>query len=205
MNPSDVYLVDENEEQRRACGLALSGLFAETGIEIKQLAPLQLPSDYTPLLASGSVLAFVLDQKMEDGGVAYSGTELSTYLRGISPKLPIFILSNHTEDRALFAEGESDVEYIISKSVLWDTSSPDATIFKARFLRRLNAFVDVLSARAQRHHELLVKSLKEKLTLDEDRELGLLDTERVLPHHAAEIGDVKKLEAALAELRKRIT
>lgn len=204
MNPDTVYLVDENDEQRRAFALTLSELFEDTGLTLKPIAPLPTPEDYAPLLASGTVAALILDQKLEDGGVAYSGTELSSYLRGIVPKLPIFILSNYTDNRALFEQGEADVEYIIPKKAITDPTSREAQIFKSRFLRRLNVFVDVLGERAKRYHELLVKSLREELTPDEGKELGLLDIERILPHQAEEIGDVRRLEAAIAELRQRI-
>lgn len=204
MNPKIVYLVDENEEQRRAFTLTLSELFEGCGFAIEPLAPLPKPEDYVPLLASGSVAALILDQKMEDGGVAYSGTQLSAYLRGIAPKLPIFILSNYTDDRALFEQGEGDVEYIVSKKVITDPTSRDAQIFKARFLRRLNGFVDILDERARRYHDLLVKSLRDKLTPEEEKEIGLLETERIIPQQAKEISDNKTLEAAIAQLRERI-
>lgn len=205
MNPDTVYLVDENEEQRRAFVLTLSELFEGCGLTIKPLAPLPRPEDYAPLLATGSVAALILDQKMEDGGVAYSGTVLSSFLRGIVPKLPIIILSNYTDDRALFENGEGAVEYIVPKKIITDPTTRDAQIFKERFLRRLSAFVDLLNGRAKRYHELLVKSLREKLTPEEAAEMGLLETDRALPQQAKEIGDVMALEAAIDELRKRIT
>jgi hypothetical protein len=204
MSPITVYLVDENEEQRRAYALALGELFEGSGIIIKPIAPLQSPSDYAPLLAVGDVAALILDQKMEDGGVTYSGTELSAYLRSIAPKLPIFILSNYTDNRSLFEQGEGDVEDIVSKQVIAEPTTRDAQIFRARFLRRLNVFADMLGERAQRHHDLLVKSLADKLTIEEEKELGLLETERILPYQATEIGDIKALEAAITDLRKRI-
>lgn len=158
MNPKTVYLVDENEEQRRAFTLTLNELFEGTGVVIQAMVPLPAQSDYATVLADGAAAALILDQKLEDGGVPYSGTELSAYLRGIVPKLPIFILSNFTDDPALFEEGEGDVEYIVPKKVIADPTCREAQIFKARFLRRLNVFADVLNERAQRYHELLVQA-----------------------------------------------
>ena len=204
MKPNTVYLVDENGEQRRAFALTLGELFEDCGLIVEPMAPLPNPNDYAPLLASGTVAALILDQRLEDGGVAYSGTQLSAYLRGIVPKLPIFILSNYTDDRSLFEQGEGDVEYIVPKKIIADPTSRDAQIFKSRFLRRLNVFVDVLDERAKRYHDLLVKSLREKLTPEEEEEMGLLDDERILPQQAMELADVKALDAALAELRERM-
>lgn len=204
MKPDTVYLVDENAEQRRAFTLTLNELFEGNGIVIRSMAPLPNPEDYAALLAGGTVAALILDQKMEDGGVAYSGTQLSARLRSIAPKLPIFILSNYTENRSLFEDGEGDVESIISKKDITDPTTHDAQIFKARFLRRLSGFVDLLDERAKRYHDLLVKSLRETLTPEEEKEIGVLETERIIPQQAAEIGDIKALQVAIAELRKRI-
>ncbi len=204
MNPDTVYLVDENEEQRRTYTRTLNELFRDDGLVIKALAPFPTPADYAKLVADGNIAALILDQKMEDGGVAYSGTQLSAHLRGIAPKLPIFILSNYTDYRDLFEDGEGDVESIVAKKDLTDPTTHAAQVFKARFLRRLSGFADLLDERAKRYHDLLVKSLREKLTPEEEKEIGLLEDERIVPQQAAEIGDIKALEAAIAELRKRM-
>lgn len=204
MTMHTMLLVDENEQQRHAYTLVLTELFEGTGVVVKPLAPLREPADYNPLFAEGQVSALILDQKMEDGGVGYTGTDLSSYLRGIVPKLPIFILSNFTEEKELFEQGESDVEYIVDKRHLNDPTTREAQIFKARVLRRLNVFSDVLTERAQRHHDLLVKSLTDRLSADEEKELGLLDTERAVPQQATEVVDIKALDQAIADIRKRL-
>jgi CheY-like chemotaxis protein len=199
-----VYLVDENDEQRRTYARILKELFEGSGLIITDLIPFPTVNEYTALLKSGRVAALILDQKLEDGGIPYSGTQLSSHLRGITPKLPIFILSNYTNEPELFVGGEWSVEDIVPKSIVLDPTSEGAKIFKARFLRRLGVYGDVLDDRAQRYHDLLVKSLKETLTAEEQNELGLLETERVLPQHATELEDVKALENAIAELRRRL-
>lgn len=204
MSTHTMLLVDENAEQRRAYTLILTELFEGTGVVIRAIAPLAKPADYNPIVADGGIAALILDQKMEDGGVGYTGTELSSFLRGVVPKLPIFILSNFTEEKALFEQGEGDVEYIVDKKVLTDPTTRDAQIFKARVLRRLNVFADVLTERAQRYHDLLVKSLTSRLSADEEKELGLLDAERAVPQQATEIVDIKALDQAIADIRKRL-
>lgn len=204
MSTITVCFVDENDVQRRAFANALAGLFADSGISIKEMAPLPKVEDYAALLADGSVMGLILDQKMEDGGVGYSGTQLSAHLRGFMPKLPIVILSNYTDDPALFEQDADAVEYLISKKTIVDPTARDAQIFKARFLRRLSGYADLIGARAQRFHDLLVKSLKESLNAEEAAEMGLLESERLLPQQAKEIGDVKALQDAITELKKRL-
>lgn len=204
MNPITICFVDENDEQRRAYARVLAELFADSGVAIKAIAPLPKVEDYAALLADGSVMGLILDQKMEDGGVGYSGTQLSAHVRGFMPKLPIVILSNYTDDTALFEQDADAVEYLISKKTIADPTTRDAQIFKARFLRRLGGFADLIGTRAQRYHDLLVKSLKETLSAEETTEMGLLESERLLPQQAKEIGDVKALQDAIAELKKRL-
>ncbi|MDB6093348.1 MAG: hypothetical protein JWM32_910 [Verrucomicrobia bacterium] len=204
MTTHTMLLVDENEQQRHAYGLVLNELFHGTGVVVKPIVPLPQPVDYNVLVAGENVSALILDQKMEDGSVGYTGTQLSTFVRGVVPKLPIFILSNYTEEKELFEAGESDVEYIIDKKHLNDPTSREAQIFKARVLRRLNVFADVLAERAQRYHDLLVRSLTARLSADEEKELGLLDVERAVPQQAAEIVDIKTLDTAIADIRKRL-
>ncbi len=201
MSPKTAYLVDENEEQRRAFTLTLNELFEDTGVVIQAIVPLAVPADYAPLLAEGSVAALILDQKLEDGGVSYSGTELSAYLRGIVPKLPIVILSNYTDDPALFEKGEGEVEYIISKKVIADPTCRDAQIFKARFLRRLDVFADVLDERARRYHVLLVQSLNKPLNAEELAEMNALEGERLSAVAAAERERQQQLDADITRLK----
>jgi len=201
MNPKTVYLVDENEEQRRAFTLTLNELFEGTGVEIQPMMPLPTPADYAQVLAEGAVAALILDQKLEDGGVPYSGTELSAYLRGIVPKLPIVILSNYTDDPALFETGEGDVEYIVPKKVIADPTCREAQIFKSRFLRRLNVFADVLDERAQRYHELLVQSLNKSLDAAEQKEMNALEGERLSAVAAAEAQRQQQLDADIERLK----
>ena len=204
MNPNTILLVDDNAEQRRTYVRTLKELLDGCGYTVKPLEPLPSETEYAEILADGEVAALILDQKMEDGGVPYSGIKLSAYLRSIAPKLPIVILSNYTENSDLFVEGEGSVEYIISKGIIGDPTGRDAQVFKERFLRRLSGFSDLLSDRAQRYHEFLVKSLKDELTPEEKGELGLLEEDRVLPQQVCEIQDINALEMAITELKKRI-
>lgn len=201
MSLKTVYLIDENEEQRRAYTLTLSELFEDAGVVIEAIVPLPTPADYASLLAGGGVSALILDQKLEDGGVSYSGTELSAFIRGIAPKLPIVILSNYTDEPALFEQGEGDVEYIIPKKVVADPTCRNAQIFKARFLRHLNVFTDVLNERAQRYHDLLVRSLNVSLSPEEQAEISALEGDRLSAVAAAERERQQKLDADIERLK----
>lgn len=205
MRKQKVYFVDENEKERRACLDVLVELLANDQLVVEAIPPAPDFASYTKLVASADTGAFILDQRLGSSGlVSYSGIELASYLRGISSKLPIYILTNYAGEEGEFANQEASVEHIESKRILKNPGGPDAQKFKARFLRHLEVFGDVLDKRESRFHELLVKSLKEKLSADEEKELGLLENERVLPMQAEELHDSKALQQAIEELKAKL-
>src|SRR5687767_923459 len=85
-------------------------------------------------------------------------------IKAIVPKLPIYILTAFANEEGEFEGSEFNVEAILDKSEIEDPTSETAKIIKARFLRRLAVFEDVLSIREKRFHQLLIKSLKESLS-----------------------------------------
>lgn len=205
MKPIIICLVDDKEPARMANSRALKKFLGAAEIQVEPIKPFQTFGEYDVLLANPDVWAFFIDQKMSGGGlVNYNGTELAEYLRGHNRKLPIYILTGFANEKAQFAGSEYRVEDILDKDDIEDPTSGKGKILQARILRRLPVFNDVLNEREQRFHDLLVKSLHEKLTSEEEKEIGLLETERVIPQQAKEIGDIKTLEAAIAQLRKRI-
>ena len=97
------------------------------------------------------------------------------------------------------------VEDVVEKSaVLRDPQAADAQTFKTRLLRHMNVFGEIRDEREKRFHDLLVKSLKERLTAEEEGELGVLETDRMLPMQAEEFQNVAALEKALDEVRARV-
>lgn len=204
MSNNNIIFVDDDSSERKGCGDVLTEIFNGTGLSVTPLEPLaELPS-YAELAARESTAAFILDQRLGTSGKAsYTGIELAQFLRSVSPKIPIVILTNFSSDD--FGAGTCSVECVVQKArVLQNPTSPEAVEFRERLLRHINVFTDIAGERAKRYHELLVRSLREKLTAEEEKELGLLETERLLPQQAEEIGDVQALEKAVAELKQRL-
>jgi DNA-binding LytR/AlgR family response regulator len=202
MKPTTLYFVDEKEEARWANAHALKKLLDTPEIEVIGLPPYQTFTEYDSLLANPSVRGFFIDQRMRGGGVNYNGIELAEYLRGHHRKLPIYILTGHPTDD--FTGTAYRVEDIVDKEDIEDRDSDKAKTIRARILRRLAVFEDVLNEREQRFHDLLVKSLKESLTPEEEKELGLLEVERILPVQAEELTDSKLLQKAIEELKGKL-
>jgi DNA-binding LytR/AlgR family response regulator len=202
MNPVKLYFVDEKDEARWANTHALKCLLDTTNIEVIGLAPFQEFAQYDSLLADPLVRGFFIDQRMRGGGVNYNGIELAEYLRGHHPKLPVYILTGHPTDD--FTSTAYRVEDIVDKEDIEDRESEKAQMLRARILRRLAIFEDVLNEREKRFHDLLVKSLREALTPDEEKELGLLEDERVLQVHAQELSDSKSLIRTIEELKAKL-
>ncbi len=199
-----IYFIDEDEVERRSSVDVLREIFASETLAVEAQAPLALIDDYAALVADPDTAALIVDQRLDTNGmVSYSGIQLAAFLRTIASKLPIVILTNYPTDD--FGGLDWAVECIFEKTaMLRDPQARVTQEWKARLIRQIDVFGDVRGAREQRFHDLLVKSLREKLSTAEEAELGLLETERILPVQAQEIRDISVLEEAIAELRKRI-
>jgi hypothetical protein len=199
-----VVFIDDDEFERRSCTDVLKEIFYGTTIRIEPLAPLPTLADYSVLIAKNAMSALILDERLNTaGGVAYTGAELATHLRAIGSKLPIVILTNFPDDD--FTNQEWAVECIFQKKkVLNDPVSPAAQLFKARFSRQIEIAGAVLAEGEQRFHDLLVKSMKAPLTAEEEKELGILEDERLVPMQAQELPDAKALEKAIEELKTKL-
>ncbi|HEY3856708.1 MAG TPA: hypothetical protein VGO67_20165 [Verrucomicrobiae bacterium] len=160
-------------------------------------------ADYNPLVANPTTAAFILDQRMKGGGlVTYNGTDLAGYLRGIDGKMPIYILTGHTDQPQDFVGFQHLVEYIIDKEHIENAQSDEAKIVKARLLRHLEVFNDVRNAQEQRFHDLLVKSLRGPLTAKEQIEMDQIEGETTAPIQAAERKKEQELGETVEQLRR---
>lgn len=196
-----LYFVDDKEAARLANGPLLQRLLDSPDIKVEAIAPFPQFGQFDELLKNPNLGGFFIDQKMRGGSsVNYNGIELAGHLRSRHPKLPIYILTGYPPDDELTC-GQYRVEDIVNKEDIEERTSDKAQVLKARILRRLAVFGDVLDAREQRFHDLLVRSMNEPLTAAEEKEMGLLEMERLAPQHAAELRDAKALEQAIAELK----
>jgi len=142
---------------------------------------------------------------MKQGGlVNYNGTELAEHLRGIDAKMPIYILTGYADQTDDFRGAEFQVEDIIPKDQIEDPATEKAQIIKARLLRHLDVFNDVRNAQEQRFHDLLIKSLREPLTPDEQREMDQIEGETTAPILAAERTKERELKDQVEKLQKLI-
>lgn len=203
MKRNVTYIVDENPTARRANAQALRRLLDNPGITVVEVDPLPSFSDYNAILADQSTAAFILDQKMKQAGiVSYNGTDLAAHLRSIDPKMPIYILTGYADEAEVFEGSEHLVEFIIDKGDIQDEQSKSAKIIKARMRRHLEVFNDVLDDREQRFHDLLVKSLSEPLTIEEQIEMDQIEGETTAPVQAAERKTAQELGEAVDQLRR---
>lgn len=198
-----IYFVDEDPSARRANVRALTTLLDNPEVKIIAQEPLRTFADYDPLMAHPATAAFILDQRMKGSGiVTYNGTDLAKHLRGIDGKMPIYILTSYSDDKQDFAGSEYLVEYILSKEDINVSTSREAKIVKARLLRHLDVFNDVRAEQEQRFHDLLLKSLHEPLTPEEQHDMDQIEGETTAPILAAERRKESELCVKVDELRK---
>lgn len=198
-----IYFVDEDPAARRANARALTTLLENQEILVTEQEPLEALAGYARLLADPETAAFVLDQRMKGSGhVPYNGTDLARYLRGIDGKMPIYILTGHADDVEDFRGSKHLVEYIIGKDEIDDASSETAQIVKARMLRHLEVFNDVRDAQEQRFHDLLVKSLQQTLTQEEQEEMDRIQGDTTASILASERIKERELSEQVNQLQR---
>lgn len=199
-----VWLIDENSDQLATCTNLLHRLMPE--LRIQPLQAKVRKEDYVQiLLMDPETACIIIDQKLKETGVAtYLGIELARYLRSIDTKLPIYILTNYTEEEEQFEEGAWSVEEIIGKSEIANLDSNESRNLKARMLRRINIYNDMLADRELRFQQLLRKSLRAELSHDEMRELEELQSVRGAVIAASEVELLAKAEAKLREYKEKL-
>lgn len=199
-----LYFIDDNARDGRANAGALQRLLDAEDIEVRHVQPYPRMSEYHQLLADPNVKAFFIDQRMKSGSdVNYNGTDLATFLRGHYAKFPIYILTAFKKETAEFEEHQHSVEDIIGKNEI-ESSAPNSKAVRARVLRRIAVYADVLDETEQRFHDLLVKSLTESLTDEELEELDMLETERKILTRGADLTHERKLEQAIEILNREL-
>jgi hypothetical protein len=172
-----VWFVDENENQSRTYTRQLRRILP-TSVKVERLfPPYPEKKDYVSLVNNPETVCLILDQRLRDSNIAtYTGIELAQYIRAINSKLPIYILTNYEDIRDEFTSGEWSVENVIPKDIFNNDS--ELSIFKARLIRRLDVYEDLLDARSQRFHHLLRQRVNNELTEEEEAEFNELQLDR---------------------------
>ena len=197
-----VFFIDDDELERRSCVDVLREVFAGTNIQIEPMAPLPTLAHYSALIVENAAAALILDEHLNTaGGVSYTGVELAAHLRAIGGNLPIVILTNYPDDD--FAQQGWAVENIVAKrSVINNPTSQEALAFKARLSRQIEIAGSVLAEREKRYHDLLVKSTRNDLNVEETAELKALEAERIAPVAAAEREKQQKMDTEIENLKR---
>ena len=202
MKRNVIYFVDEDPAARLANARELIALIDNAEIKVVAQEPYKKFSDYDAILTDPTTAAFILDQRMKGSGkVSYNGTDLAAYLRRFETKMPIYILTGHADAVEDFEGCKHLVEYILEKEDIERVDSAEAKVIKARLLRHLEVFNDVRDEPEQRFHELLVKSLQETLSLEEQAEMKKVEGETTAPILLAEHARERSLAASIEELR----
>lgn len=201
MKRNIIYFIDEDQAARRANTRELVSLIGDVEIEIIAQEPYKKFSDYDAILCNPTTAAFILDQRMKGSGkVNYNGTDLAEYLRRFDTKMPIYILTGHADAVEDFKGSEHLVEYILEKSDIEDVESDKARIIKARLLRHLAVFNNLRDSQDQRFQELLVKSLRENLSAEEEVEMAAIEGETTAPILLSEHARERSLAASIEKL-----
>lgn len=161
-----VWLVEDDKEQADQYGRLLE-IASDNQFIVNYVAVKPRITDYAELLADGRTRAVIIDQRLSElSGVPYEGIEVAEFLRTLKPELPIFILTQHSNDDLLL-EKEGSVEFVIGK----DEFIKRDTAYAARILRNIGHYEAALSEKQTRLKELIDRKLSGELTAAEEAEL----------------------------------
>jgi hypothetical protein len=203
MGQKTIWLIDENEREIKTSYRALTKMLPES-IKVETIfPPYKSMVDYHDLLLNPDTVSIIIDQRLKETGFAnYTGIELANYLRSIDTKLPIYILTNFSEDFEKYTGRGGSVEDVLDKG---DFRYENLKIeIAARIVRRIDVFDDILGEREKRFNELLAKSLDQELRDEEAIELKKLQEARVSAILADEMGHVEELTQALEKYKNFI-
>ena len=201
MDKRIIWLIDENENELKTYCRDLKNLMPDS-VQIEAMIPLPRKEDYlSAVLENTSTATVIIDQRLKDTGIAdYLGIELARFLRSVNHKLPIYILTNYPKDEEEFVGSKWSVEDIIDKS---DFGHNEKLIpLKAKILRRIDVYDDILEDRERRFNDLLRKSLKEELTPEEHKEFSELEFHRSSATLAGELQQLQELEEIVEKHKK---
>lgn len=196
-----IYIDDDNEAQATYKD-PLQDLFG-IDFELLDLEPkFELSDMLTTLQSYNNVVAYILDEKLNVlGKTNYLGQELAKAIRDLNPKVPIYIFTAF-KDEFDSTYGPAEIEYVIAKDELSNDEMQRSLSSKIR--RHHNVFSDVLSVRAKRLDELLIKFLDESISQEETQELNQLNLLRAKSIELEESSIVPTLKEKVEETSQRL-
>ena len=195
-----IWLIDEKERELKTHYNILRRIMPSS-IEVKPIKPFRHIDEFISLLEDLETVCIITDQRLKDTGIAtYTGIDLARFIRGINSKIPVYILTNYADDHDQFAGSEWSVEDIIKKSEM--NTEDGQKILKARILRRINVYQDILDEKAERLNLLIKKSLEGKLKRSELQELEELRLENLSPTLAKELAQIRQIDQIISSQEK---
>ena len=169
----NVIYIDDDSEAQEAYNDTLQELFGDE-FELISIGPkFDIKEMMQYLQSINSIVAYILDEKLNQLGKAnYLGQELAKEIRSINSKIPIYIFTAY-KDEFDGSYGPPEHAYGHPNAQLACVQKKHSLSAKVR--RHHNVFNDVLSDRAQRLDELLIKFLNNNLTLEEQVEFERLN------------------------------
>ncbi|ENZ3704711.1 hypothetical protein ACQUWL_07730 [Serratia marcescens] len=199
---NNVIYIDDDKEAQATYRDPLQELFGDD-FELLDLDPkFELNEMLATLQNYNNVVAYILDEKLNVlGKTNYLGQELAKAIRDLNPKVPIYIFTAF-KDEFDNTYGPAEIEYVIAKDELSNDEMQKSLSSKIR--RHHNVFSDVLSERAKRLDELLIKYLDKNISQEETEEMNHLNLLRTKTIELEESTVVPVLKEKIEETSQRL-
>lgn len=199
---STILYIDEEEKALKAYGRRLKEI-AGDDIEVDAIMPCPSLDEMAANIATYENLAsIIIDNRLSAAGTAdYLGIELARRIRQVDDLIPIYILTNNTND---VSEDLGNVEDVLSKG---DLSKPKhRETIALRLKRRIGKYQQILGDREKTFERLLRRRYEGNLTDDEQKELSELSYQREKKEYGLNVSNsddlIKKVQLAEAELTR---
>jgi hypothetical protein len=197
-----IYYLDDIPEGRRDLRMQLRALF-EVDFEVLELPLEQDVNRYLIHIHDRPVAAIFIDQNLDESGAitGYTGVRLASFLRGVLPNLPLYLVTAHPIQGELESEEAGNAEDVVAKtSLLLDSAA--SRKFRRQFLRDVGRYNDALSENQRRFRELLPRKLRGELEGDELAQYESIRGARDLVTDAAEEANTTAVQQKMEEIEK---
>lgn len=199
---STILYIDEEEKALRAYSRRLKQIAGEE-ITIAAVAPFPSIDEMAASIAAHEDLAsIIIDNRLSAAGTAnYLGIELAKRIRQVDDLIPIYILTNNTDD---VNEDLGNVEDVLSKG---DLSRPtERETISLRLKRRIGKYRQILGDREKEFEKLLRRLYEGSLTEEEQNRLNELSYQREKREYGLNIADsddlIRQVQQAEIELER---
>jgi len=179
-----VAIIDDRQDVRERLLKVFGRHFEDEGIKLKlhHYPPLEDLNQYPEWIVHNKIVLLIVDEKLKENPISeghfssYDGHELVSKVREFNKEIPIYIITNHSEEEELNIR-LGDYNDIIDR----DLFDKDSNQFLTRIFRSTQGYITNFESEYARLSVLSEKSATNNIEADEVAELKALQAKLEIP------------------------